>query len=270
MTRGVDSPAEAATGSYVDLDGLRTYYEVHGSGDPVLLLHGGFVTAESWEAQTAALAGQYRVYVPERRGHGRTPDAPGPITYEIMARDTINFIEALDIGPAHLIGWSDGGNVALEVALARPELVRKLVMIGAAIHMSGFGPDLLAFLPQFTIDVLPPTLRETYDRLSPDGPEHFPIVFEKLITLWRSEPQHALTDVAHLEMPTLHLIGDDDDVTVEHAAAVQQAMPNAQLAVVPGTDHGVIFEKPEVVNRLLLDFLADEQVTKIFKAAATG
>ena len=262
------SESAQPAGRYIDLDALRTYYEVHGSGDPVLLLHGGFATVATWAAQTDALAKRYTVYLPERRGHGRTPDAPGPITLEIMARDTIAFMEALGIGSAHLVGWSDGGNVALDVALARPDLVRKLVIIGAAIDRSGYSGELQESLPNFALDWLPPVLRKTYDELSPDGPEHFPVVFEKIVTMWKAEPRHPIDDVATLDVPTLILLGDDDDVTVTHGAEVQRAMPNAQLAVVPGTDHGLIFEKPELVNRLILDFLADEQVPKIFKGGA--
>ena len=105
---------------YIDAGGVHTYYEVRGPGDPVVMLHGGFATIETWEAQAAALAERYRVYLPERRGHGRTPDVDGRMTYEAMAADTAAFMEALGIGPAHLVGWSDGGSVALYVALRRP------------------------------------------------------------------------------------------------------------------------------------------------------
>ena len=174
----------------------------------------------------------------------------------------------LGMGWADLVGWSDGGSVALEVALARPELVRKLVLIGTAIDLSGLRPELRASLADFRPEWIPREMRELYDRLSPDGAEHFPVIFEKVLAMWRTESQHSLSDLAALPMPTLLLVGDDDDVTVEHAAAVRRTIPEAQLAVVPGTDHGVIFEKPDVVNRLLVDFLADEQVAKVFSGDA--
>jgi pimeloyl-ACP methyl ester carboxylesterase len=107
-------------GEYVNVGDVRTYYEVHGGGEPVVLLHGGFGTVESWAMQTPALAERYRVYVPERRGHGRTPDVNGPITYETMAADTAAFLEAAGTGAAHLVGWSDGAVVGMLVALRRP------------------------------------------------------------------------------------------------------------------------------------------------------
>ena len=253
-----------SAGSYIDAGGVHTYYEIQGAGEPLVLLHGGFTTIETWGAQTPALAERYQVYLPERRGHGRTPDVPGPTGYEIMAQDTIAFMDALGISSAHLVGWSDGGNVGLEVALARPDLVRKLVFMGAVANFDGYAPALRAQALNLTPESLPPMLREAYEAISPDGPGHFPVVFDKLAAVWKTEPHHQLADLEQVSAPTLVLLGDDDVISIEHAAALQRAIPVAQVAVVPGTDHALLFEKPELVNRLILDFLADEQVPKMF------
>jgi pimeloyl-ACP methyl ester carboxylesterase len=241
----------------VDAGGVHTYYEVQGSGEPLILLHGGFATIETWRGQAPVFAERYRVYLPERRGHGRTPDVEGPTGFGIMARDTIAFMEALAIGPAHIVGWSDGGYVAMELALARPDLVRRLVLIGTAANAEGYTDETREGNEHLTPDGLPPFIREAYDRLSPDRPEHFPIVFEKLAAVWRTEPDHALADLSALSMPTLLLLGDHDDLTVEHAAAMLQVIPHAELAVVPGASHVLLFEKPDLANRLILDFLAE-------------
>ena len=104
---------------------------------------------------------------------------------------------------------------------------------------------------------LPPFIRSAYDRLSPDGPEHFPVVFDKLAAVWRSEPNHQLADLERLAPPTLLLLGDHDVLTVEHAAAMQAVIPDAQLAVIPGASHGLLFEKRDLANRLILDFLSE-------------
>jgi pimeloyl-ACP methyl ester carboxylesterase len=253
----------ARGGEYVDAGGVHTYYEVAGAGEPLVLLHGGFCTVETFGAQTPALAGQYRVYVPERRGHGRTPDVEGPITYENMAQDTIAFMEALGISSAHLVGWSDGAIVGLLVALHRPDLVRKLVLIGQAVNHEGATPEVKRLMANFTQQDLPPMLRELYVSVSPDGPGHFGVVFDKMHQLLRTEPTIELAELEGVAAPTLILIADDDMVTIEHAAAMQRALPDAQLAVVPGTSHALPMEKPEIVNRLILDFLAPEQVTKM-------
>src|SRR5262245_27645137 len=137
-------------GDYVDIGRIHCYYEVSGSGDPLVLLHGGMCTAETFDGQTPALAEHYRVYLPERRAHGRTSDVPGPITYEIMAQDTIAFIEAVGIERAHLVGWSDGALVGLLVALWRPELVGKLVLMAQSINWGGVRPELVTFLGHTT------------------------------------------------------------------------------------------------------------------------
>jgi pimeloyl-ACP methyl ester carboxylesterase len=125
---------DAKVQDYVDAGGLRTYYEAEGAGEALVLLHGGFCTIETFGGLTPKLAEQYRVYPPERRAHGRTPDVEGPITYEIMAQDTIAFLDAVDLSSAHLVGWSDGAVVGLLVALRRPDLVRRLVMISQNIN----------------------------------------------------------------------------------------------------------------------------------------
>jgi pimeloyl-ACP methyl ester carboxylesterase len=251
------SDAERA-GAYVHAAGVRTYYEVEGTGDPVILLHGGFATIETWSAQRAALAHQYRVYLPERRGHGRTPDVPGPYGRDVTTRDTVAFMEALDLPSAHLVGWSDGGMAALDVALTRPDLVRKLVLIGTVAHIDGLTAETRQENERFTAESLPQTMRDAYAALSPDGPAHFPIVLEKTVAVWRTEPRHELSELEHVTSATLILVGDNDVVTIEHAAAMKRAIPEAQLAVVPGADHFLLFEKPDLVNRLILDFLAEE------------
>lgn len=251
---------QTRNGDYVDADGLTTYYEVNGAGDPLLLLHGGFCSAETFDRLTSGLAAAYRVYLPERRGHGRTPDAEGPITYKIMAEDTIAFMDALEIRDAHLVGWSDGGVVGLQVALQRPDLVRTLVLIGTALNHDGLPAQAREMLSGgMTPEILPPFLRQLYANVSPDGPEHFDVVFNKLKATWETEPSFDLSELERVSVPTLFMLGDGDMVTVEHAAAVQRAIPDAQLAIVPGASHGLPMEKPEFVSRLVVDFLAENR-----------
>jgi pimeloyl-ACP methyl ester carboxylesterase len=249
-------------GEYANAGGVRTYYEVYGEGEPLVLLHGGLATAESWSMQVPILAERYRVYVPERRGHGRTPDLAGPITYEVMAADTAAFLDAAGTGAAHLVGWSDGAVVGMLVALRRPELVRKLVVIGQYFNFDGQVPAFAAIIDNWGSDP-PEALHEVYDQVSPDGPEHFPVVLEKILRMWREEPDIALSELAGVRTATLVMQGDDDIVKVEHSAALATTLPDAQLAVVPGTSHMAPLEKPDLVNRIILDFLSDHQPEKM-------
>ncbi len=244
-----------AVQGYLDLDGVHTYYEALGAGPPLVLLHGGMCPIETWSGLVPQLSNTYRVFTPERRGHGRSSD-PGPITYENMATDTIAFLQAISVGPAHLVGWSDGAVVALLVALWRPDLVERLVYVGNALNRDGVPAEVDAMAETLSPDMLPPMLRQLHDNASPDGPEHFDLVFEKLATLWRTEPNLELGELASLSVPTLLVAADHDMVTIDHLAATQRAIPDAQLAIVPGVDHGFPMEHPDLLASLLHRFLA--------------
>jgi pimeloyl-ACP methyl ester carboxylesterase len=242
--------------TYVTVDGLRTWHEVHGQGQPVVLLHGAFAGASSWAAQAPALAeAGYRVHVPERRGHAHTPDVEGPLTYDAMADDTVAYLDDVVGGPAHLVGWSDGAVVALLVAQRRPDLVDRLVLIGQYYNSAGKVPGGLTDQLIAGGDQVMGFLRAEYDQVSPDGPEHFSVAFAKTLRMLATEPELDLASLATVGAPTLVLQGDRDEVTLEHGAAVATALPHGRLAVLPGT-HALPVENPYVANALLVWFLA--------------
>jgi pimeloyl-ACP methyl ester carboxylesterase len=162
---------------YIELGEVRTWYDEHGEGEPVVLLHpgGAGVDARALAPNLDALAAQFHVLTPERRAHGRTPDVDGPISFELMAQDTIAFLETVVGGPAHLVGVSDGAIVALLVALRRPDLARRLVFIAGVFHRDGWASGVLdpeGGPPEF--------LARLYAEISPDGPDHYPVVVAKL------------------------------------------------------------------------------------------
>jgi pimeloyl-ACP methyl ester carboxylesterase len=260
-------------GEYVDIGGVNTWYDEEGSGEPLVLLHGGLCTNETWAAQTPVFAERFRVVAPERRGHGHTADAPGPLTYAAMATDTVGFLERVIGGPAHLVGWSDGGIVGLMVAIARPDLVRKLVVIGSNYDTTGVVPgveDMFASMAPDGEDMA--MFRGLYEMHSPDGPEHWPVVFAKFVEMMQREPNIPVGELARISAPTLVVVGDDDMVSMEHTVALFRAIPNSELAVVPGASHGVPMEKSELLNRIVLDFLENEPVATMMpiRRAATG
>src|SRR4051812_14706946 len=127
-------------GTYLEIGELQTWYDEAGQGEPLVLLHGGLCTNDTWAPQLPALAERFRVLAPERQGHGHTADLEGPLSYAGMTAHTIDFLDTVIAGPAHLVGWSDGGIVALLIAIARPELVRKLVVIGTNFDTNGTVP----------------------------------------------------------------------------------------------------------------------------------
>ena len=243
--------------SYIDLGGVRTWYDEYGSGAPLVLLHpgGGGVDSRSFAPNLDALAHRFRTFTPERRGHGRTPDVRGPITFEDMAQDTIRFLEQVVGGPARLVGCSDGATVALLVALRQPELVTRLVFVAGVFHHDGWLPQ--AIDP----DNEPPEfLAASYADLSPDGADHYPVIVEKLARMHLVEPTLTSEDLSVIPCRTLVMMGDDDEVRLEHAIALYRALPDAELAIVPGTSHGLLVEKPELCNKLIVDFLTTEPV----------
>ncbi|WP_405777643.1 alpha/beta fold hydrolase [Streptomyces sp. NBC_01538] len=257
---------------YVELPGVKTWYEVEGAGDPLLLLHGGLCTNEIWGAQRAALAARYSLFLPERRGHGHTPDVEGPLSYQDMADDTIAFMESVVGGPAHLVGWSDGGIVALLVAIARPDLVRKVVAMGANFLPAPESSAAPAMLDNMSADA--PAMagfRGMYEVASPDGAAHWPVVVNKMADMIRTQPTISTEDLARLSAPTLVLVGDDDLITLEHTIALYRAIPHSELAVVPGTSHALPMEKPQQVNQLIVDFLTNDPIPTMFPVRrATG
>jgi pimeloyl-ACP methyl ester carboxylesterase len=150
--------------------------------------------------------------VPERRGHAHTPDVDGPLTYGVMAEDTIAYLEAVVSEPAHLIGWSDGAVVALLVAQRRPDLVGHMVLIGQYYNSSGRvpGSDLDRLLHS---EEAKSFLRQGYDQVSPDGPGHFPVVYAKMMAMIDSEPELDLAALGTVLTPILVVQGDRDEVT---------------------------------------------------------
>ena len=252
-------------GTYIECGGVNTWYEVEGDGDPLVLLHGGMTDSRQFGLNVGALAERHRVLLPDRRGHGRTADVEGPISYEVMAADTVAFLEAVGCGPAHLVGHSDGGNVALLVALHRPDLVREVVMIGGNFAPGGLVPGAL------DPDEMLPFVQGAYGEVSPDGIDHLPVVIAKVARMWAEEPLLTEADLAQVSRRVLVMVGDDDAVTLEHTVALYRGLSGSELAVVPGTSHLLPLEKPDLVNRLILDFVgADPPATFLPLRRAAG
>ena len=219
----IEGPARAH--ATVVVDGLPIWYETQGAGDPLVLLHGGMATNATWGAQFAGLAPSRRVVAFERQAHGHTPDRDGPLTYQGMAKETIGFLDTMALGPADLLGWSDGGMVAFLVALERPDLVRTLVLTGCGFAYSGYVPGSMeAFVALPVDDEEMAMFAALYDQASPDGPEHFAVVWAKVQVMW-GEHFDWSADLEKIAAPTLILLGDDDFITVEHGAEMARRIP---------------------------------------------
>lgn len=242
----------ADTAGYRTIGGTPTWVVERGAGrDTVLLLHGGLGNSdELLDSIGPFLAGRYRLVAFDRRGHGRTADDGLPFHYDAMADETEAVIAHLGIAPTHVVGWSDGGIIALLLAMRHPGLLRRVVLIGANFHHAGFkaaefGPDAPFFAP----------LEASYAERGPDGREQFRSIAERVTHMWTSEPALTPADLVAAMVPTLVMSADRDAITLEHTLRLFESLPQAELAVVPGASHGLPEEKPELVARLIADFL---------------
>src|SRR3954447_682553 len=244
---------------YAHLGDVKTWYDEHGSGEPLVLMHGGLADTRFFDPNLGPLAERFHVYTPERRGHGHTPDVDGPITYQLMADDTIAFLEAVVGEPADLVGHSDGAGVAMLVGMQHPELVKRLVLISGGFNKSGEAmPDM-----EWDVDAISEFLGPSYGEVSPDGESHFKVVASKIGEMAAVEPNLQASDLAAVTQRTLVMFSDDDLVTMTHAAEMYDALPYAELAIVPGTSHFLTQEKPHLVNELVLDFLTNSPVPTV-------
>jgi pimeloyl-ACP methyl ester carboxylesterase len=237
------------------LANLQMWYDERGQGDPLVALHpgGAGVDSRALTANLEALSEHFRVYAPEQRGHGHTPDVDGPITFELMAQDTITFIETVIGQPVYLLGCSDGAILALTIALRRPDLVRRLVFAAGVFHRDGWEKGVLDGEP-------PDFLRQSYAEVSPDGPGHYDVIVAKLATMHEHEPAFTHEDLARITSRTLVMVADDDEVRLEHAVDMYRSLPDPELAVIPGTSHGLLVEKPELCNRVITEFFIKDPV----------
>lgn len=248
-------------GTYVQLGPVKTWYDEHGSGEPLVLLHGGMVDARWFEPNLAPLAERFHVYTPDLRGHGHTPDPEGPYTFQAITDDAIAFLETVIGGPAHLVGHSVGAFVLMQVAMQRPDLVDRLVMISGGFSKHGDA------VPQaegdWDIDAMQQFLGPAYAEVSPDGADHFRVVAAKVGEMSAKEPYLEQSELAAIQARTLIMFADDDLSTLQHAIEMYDVIPNAELAIVPGTSHFLTQEKPELVNQILLDFLTNDPVPTV-------
>ena len=245
---------------YAPVNGLRMYYEVYGSADgktpPLVLLHGGGSTiGTSFGKVLPALAATRQVVAFEQQGHGHTADiADRPFTFEQSADDAAALLRHLGIGKADFFGYSNGGHIALEVAIRHPDLVRKLVVESAMFDRDGSDPGFWKSFENAKPDDMPRELREAYLAVAPH-PEQLPTFFAKSVRRMMNFKGWTPEDLRSIHAPTLVLAGDRDIVLPEHAVRMFRLLPNAQLAVLPGTDHMTIVSRSDWLVPMIGTFL---------------
>src|SRR5215207_7642067 len=258
-------------GNYAEVNGLNIYYEIHGTGQPLVLLHGAYMTIDLMGEIVPALAESRQVVAVELQGHGHTADIDRPLSYELMADDIAALIEHLAFEKADLFGYSMGGSVALQVAIRHPEVVRKLVVASASYTSEGMHPELLEMIPTLTPEAFAGSpIEEAYLRSAPN-PDDFPTLVAKLKRLDMEPFAWPAEDIGGIAAPTLLIVGDSDAIRLEHAVEMFRllgggvmgdlaGLSKSQLALLPGTTHFVppgsgVLERAYWLQAMIVPFL---------------
>jgi pimeloyl-ACP methyl ester carboxylesterase len=245
---------------YASLPGIDVYYEDHGAGDPLVLLHGGMLTLDLSFGELMPLLAPHRRLIPiELQGHGRTADPEGrEITLATMADDVVGVLDHLGLERADVLGFSWGGLVALETAVRHPGRVDRLVLGAVHTRKDGYhaeihDPSTYATSTRMPTEAEFGAMVAEYERY---GLSTFEQVVVKLDPIVTAEENWTPDELAAVAAPTLVMIGDHDFVRVDHAVAMQEAIPDAGLAVLPRTKHTEVISRVGLVAPLVEDFLA--------------
>jgi pimeloyl-ACP methyl ester carboxylesterase len=255
-------------GHYVPVNGLHMYYEECGNGQPLILLHGGSGTCKMWQPHLSCFVPHFRVITPDSRAHGRTDNPTGELSYRLMADDVAAFIQALNLTKPLVFGYSDGGQIALEIGMRHPNLTGGLV-VGAAWYR--FSETYLAFLKASGMESAGVVNIEYIQREMPDwvdlwkteharahDPDYWQTMLKQLSIMWWTPLDYTAEDFQKIVDPTLILLGDrDGTIELQQAVDMYQLIPNAELAILPSTTHlsAIFSARSELAMKVVLDFL---------------
>lgn len=232
----MNEPQESS-GRYAPVNGLQMYYEIHGRGRPLVLLHGGGSTIKSTFGRILPeLARSHQVIAVELQAHGHTRDIGRPLSFEQDADDVAALLKQLRIGQADILGFSNGGTTGLQIALRHPELVRRLVLASATYRRDGLPPGFFAGFAHATLASMPPPLQKAYLEANPD-PKGLQTMFDRDVARMAAFKDISDEDMRSIRAPALVINGDTDVVLAEHALAMSRILPKARLAILP-SGHG--------------------------------
>ena len=253
----VSGLAQGGNGKYAEVNGLKMYYEVHGSGRPLVILHGAFGTVEGWAPLVPALGKGRQLIIVELQAHGRTADRGKNFTWEQLADDVAALAKHLKLDKVDLFGYSMGGGVALGVAIRHPDLVSRLAILGASTGSLKDTYDAATF-KQFS-SITPdnfnfPQVKDPYDKVAPN-PGNWKNLVLKVVDFGMKFPGFSDSQLKGIKAETLIIMGDRDVVTPEHAVKMMRQIPGSRLSILPGCDHFVPFMGPERLLEPLIPFL---------------
>jgi pimeloyl-ACP methyl ester carboxylesterase len=222
---------------------IEHHYVEKGSGFPLILLHGNGEDGSYFVHQMEPFAKHFRVIALDTRGHGQTPRGDAPFTIRQFAEDLLAFMDRLGIGKAHILGFSDGGNIAMIFAMTHPERVEKLILDGANLDASGVKGSI-----QIPIEI-GYRIAKLFARRDPQARKK-----AELLGLMVNDPQVKPEALSRIQSPTLVVAGDKDMIKDAHTRLIARSIPGAELAILPGS-HFVANRNPEAFNEVVLRFL---------------
>lgn len=259
--------AEATNGQYADVNGLHMYYEIHGKGSPLLLIHGGLCTIEvCFGPLIEKLQASRQVIAVELQGHGHTADIDRPLRGPLLASDMSTLLKQLKIEKADVLGYSIGADVAYELAKSAPEQVNKLVTLSLMTAKAGGYPEMFQGTTGMKAEMFAGTLwLDAYNKTAPN-PGNFQKLLDKIGAWSAGFEDEPIENVKSLKMPVMFIVGDSDMVRPEHAAELFRAvgggvfgdmapMPAARLAVLPGTTHVGLISRAGWIAEMVNEFL---------------
>ncbi|MGC4050504.1 MAG: alpha/beta hydrolase [Paludibaculum sp.] len=262
----VSAQQKPVTG-YAPVNGIKMYYEVHGRGEPVVLLHGGFMTiTNNWDGWISELSKTRKVIAVEMQGHGRTADTSRDITNENLSDDVAALLTYLKIARADLIGYSMGGSVALQTAIRHPDKVRKAVIISSALRRDGMVQEGQDALEKLTAEAFKGSPLETeYKRLSPT-PDHFAKFVERMVAADSKTKDMTADQAQSTTAPMFFIHGDADGIRLEHVAEMFRLKGGgthgdmgprtaSRLAILPDTTHVTLMQRASLIIPMVNDFL---------------
>ena len=279
LVTGANAVQAPAVGHRVNVNGMQMYYEVSGTGDPLVVLHGAYMNIPTMGAIIPRLARTHKVYAIELQGHGRTTDIARPITYPNLADDVAAFVDAVGLRKADVFGYSMGAEVGLQLAIRHPANVNKLVAASVAYDLKGWQAAFTEMIPQMTVEMVSamPFAKE-YPKLAAN-PNGFPEFVRKLIAL-EKEPMAWEADVKALKTPVLVIAGDADVTTLEHSVAMFRLLggggmgdmvdmgkppPASRLAILPATSHTAVITQVDLLLGFIEPFLQGQTPKGFFE-----
>jgi len=264
---GAVSGQQKPTTGYAPVNGLKMYYEIHGEGEPVVMLHGAFMTITGWADWVKELSKTRKVIAVEMQGHGRTADIKRDMSFENLADDVAALLDHLKIPSADVIGYSMGGGVAMQTAIRHPERVRKVVVISAVFRYDGWVKEGRDALPSITAEVFKGSPVEAeYKRLSPT-PNEFPEFVRHVISSAARPYDFGSDKIKATKAPMFFIHGDADGVRFEHIAEMyalkgggnihgdMMPRPASRLAIIPDTTHVTLMSRMSMIVPMVVDFL---------------